>query len=169
MLIGNHVSSSSNQNNELQNKMNKVFAVGVGPGSPKYVTDIVKEAISQCDVVIGYGYTIKTIEEYVKGKKILEVTMQNQEDAYQKIAKEDNHTILVPFTGDVNFSESEVVDRLIEIYDEVEIIPGISSTQVAASRAKVPTDKSKVITMHISTSIEAVSYTHLTLPTKRIV
>ena len=49
--------------------MNKVFAVGVGPGSPKYVTDIVKDAISQCDVVIGYGYTIKTIEEYVKGKK----------------------------------------------------------------------------------------------------
>ena len=134
--------------------MNKVFAVGVGPGSSKYVTDIVKDAISQCDVVIGYGYTIKTIENLVKGKKILEVTMQNQEDAYQEIAKEDNHTILIPFTGDVNFSESEVVDRLIEIYDEVEIIPGISSTQVAASRAKVPTDKSKVITMHISTSIE---------------
>ena len=42
----------------------------------------------------------------------------------------------------------------VEIFDEVEIIPGISSTQVAASRAKVPTDKSKVITMHISTSIE---------------
>ena len=42
--------------------MNKVFAVGVGPGSSKYVTDIVKDAISQCDVVIGYGYTIKTIE-----------------------------------------------------------------------------------------------------------
>ena len=39
----------------------------------------------------------------------------------KKIAKEDKHTILVPFTGDVNFSESEVVDRLIEIYDEVEI------------------------------------------------
>ncbi len=49
--------------------MNKVFAVGVGPGSPKYVTDIVKNAISQCDVVIGYGYTIKTIKEFVKDKK----------------------------------------------------------------------------------------------------
>ena len=80
--------------------------------------------------------------------------MENQENAYQKIAEEGNHTILIPFTGDVNFSESEVVDRLIEVYDEVEIIPGISSTQVAASHAKVPTDKSKVITMHISTSIE---------------
>ena len=134
--------------------MNKVFAVGVGPGSSKYVTDIVKDVISQCDVVIGYAYTIKTIEEFVQGKRILEITMENQENAYQKIAEEGNHTILIPFTGDVNFSESEVVDRLIEVYDEVEIIPGISSTQVAASHAKVPTDKSKVITMHISTSIE---------------
>ena len=121
--------------------MNKVFAVGVGPGSSKYVTDIVKDAISQCDVVIGYGYTIKTIEEFVKGKKILEVTMENQEDAYQEIAKEDNHTILVPFTGDVNFSESEVVEMCIVItldlsvgtfaHDAatcVELIPGIIST-----------------------------------------
>ena len=134
--------------------MNKVFAVGVGPGSSSYVTDVVKNVVSKCDVVIGYGYTLKTIEDLISGKQILEVTMKNQEEAYQKIAKEDNHTILVPFTGDVNFSESEVVDRLIEIFDEVEIIPGISSTQVAASKAKVPTDKSKVITMHISTSIE---------------
>ena len=134
--------------------MNKVFAVGVGPGSSSYVTDVVKNVISKCDVVIGYGYTLKTIEGLIGGKQILEVTMKNQEEAYQKIAKEDNHTILVPFTGDVNFSESEVVDRLIEIFDEVEIMPGISSTQVAASKAKVSTDKSKVITMHISTSIE---------------
>jgi len=134
--------------------LNKVYAVGVGPGSSHYVTDIIKNVISKCDVVIGYGYTLKTIEDFLEGKQILEVTMKNQEEAYQKIASEDGHTILVPFTGDVNFSESEVVDRLIEIFDEVEIIPGISSTQVAASKAKVPTDKSKVITMHISTSIE---------------
>ena len=134
--------------------MNKVYAVGVGPGSPNYVTGIIKDVVSKCDVVIGYGYTLKTIEGLLDGKQIIEVNMKNQEDAYQKIAGEENHTILVPFTGDVNFSESEVVDRLIEIFDEVEIIPGISSTQVAASMAKVPTDKYKVITMHISTSIE---------------
>ena len=134
--------------------MNKVFAVGVGPGSPDYVTGIIKDVVSKCDVVIGYDYTLKTIEGLLDGKQIIKVNMKNQEEAYQKVASEENHTILVPFTGDVNFSESEVVDRLIEVFDEVEIIPGISSTQVAASMAKVPTDKSKVITMHISTSIE---------------
>ena len=134
--------------------MNKVYAVGVGPGSPDFVTDVIKNVISECDVVIGYGYTLKTIEGFLDGKQIVEVTMKNQEEAYQKIAADGDHTILVPFTGDVNFSESEVVDRLIEVFDEVEIIPGISSIQVAASKAKVPIDKSKVITMHVTTSIE---------------
>ena len=133
----------------------KVYAVGVGPGSPNYVTKHVKEIIQNCDVVIGYRYTLKTIEELISGKEIHEITMKNQEDAYQSVKKKlGEKTLVVPFTGDVSFSESEVVDRLIEIFGDVEIIPGISSIQVAASKAKVPLDKSKVITMHISTSIE---------------
>ncbi|MEO9276830.1 MAG: cobalt-precorrin-7 (C(5))-methyltransferase [Nitrososphaera sp.] len=135
--------------------MGKVFAVGVGPGSPKYITDIVKDAIQSSDIVIGYKYTLKTIEAFLKGKEVHEITMQDQESVYQKVAKTlGDRTCLVPFTGDVNFSESEVVDRLIEIFGDVQIIPGISSIQVAASKARVPLDKSKVITMHISTSIE---------------
>ena len=134
--------------------MNKAYAVGVGPGSPSFVPNVIKDVISKCDVVIGYGYTLKTIESFLNGQQKIEVTMKNQEEAYQKIAAEDNHTILIPFTGDVNFSESEVVDRLIEVFDEVEIIPGISSIQVAAAKARVPIDKSKVITMHVTTPIE---------------
>ena len=135
--------------------MRKVYAVGVGPGSPKYVTEIVKNILHNCDVVIGYKYTLKTIEEMIEGKEIYEITMNNQEKSYQKILPElGNRTLVIPFTGDVNFSESEVVDRLIEIFGEIEIIPGISSIQVAASRAKVPLDKSKVITMHVTTPIE---------------
>ena len=134
--------------------MNKVYAVGVGPGSPSFVPNVIKDVISKCDVVIGYGYTLKTIEGFLNGQQKIEVTMKNQEDVYQKIAAEDNHTILIPFTGDVNFSESEVVDRLIEVFDEVEIIPGISSIQVAAAKARVPIDKSRVITMHVTTPIE---------------
>jgi cobalt-precorrin-7 (C5)-methyltransferase len=135
--------------------LGKVYAVGVGPGSPKYVTEIVKEIIQNCDIVIGYKYTLKTIENLIEGKEIYEITMKDQEESYQKILPElGDKTLVIPFTGDVNFSESEVVDRLIEIFGEVEIIPGISSIQVAASRAQVPLDKSKVITMHVTTQIE---------------
>ena len=135
--------------------MTKVYAVGVGPGSPKQVTDFVKNIISESDVIVGYKYTLKTIEEYLTGKDVREITMTNQEEVYQDVLKKmPDKTMLVPFTGDVNFSESEVVDRLIQIFQDVEIIPGISSVQIAASKARVPLDKSKVITMHISTPIE---------------
>ena len=133
--------------------MGKVFAVGVGPGSPKYVTEIVKEIVQNCDILIGYKYTLKTIENLIKGKEIYEITMNDQEKSYQKILPVlGDRTLVIPFTGDVNFSESEVVDRLIEIFGEVEIVPGISSFQVAASRAKVPLDKSKVCLLYTSPS-----------------
>jgi len=94
------------------------------------------------------GYMRTTLRGRVK-------EMEDQEKTYQQIKKElEGGILVVPFTGDVNFSESEVVDRLIEIFGDVEIIPGISSIQVAASKAKIPLDKSRVITMHVTTSIE---------------
>ena len=135
--------------------MGKIYAVGVGPGSPKYVTENVKEIIQNCDIVIGYKYTLKTIEGLLDGKEVHEITMSNQEESYQKIFPVlGERTLVIPFTGDVNFSESEVVDRLIEIFGDVEVIPGISSIQVAAAKTRVPLDKSKVITMHVTTPIE---------------
>ena len=135
--------------------MGTVYAVGVGPGSPNYITEIVKKIILDSDFIIGYKYTLNTISDLIHNKEVYEITMENQEKIYQKISQEMGGGVLVvPFTGDVNFSESEVVDRLIEIFGDVEIIPGISSIQVAASKAKIPLDKSKTITMHVSTSIE---------------
>jgi len=132
-----------------------VYAVGVGPGSANYVTEIVKKIILKSDIVVGYKYTLNTIQSLLGKKQVYEITMQTQEEVYQKILQNlEGQTLVVPFTGDVNFSESEVVDRLIEIFKDVQIIPGISSFQIAASRAKIPLDKSKIITMHVTTSIE---------------
>ena len=135
--------------------MGKVFAVGVGPGSRDYVTEAVKKIIVSADVVVGYEYTLEIISNLIQGKKVHTITMKDQEKIYQQIKKGlGDGVLVVPFTGDVNFSESEVVDRLIEVFGEVEIIPGISSIQAAASKAKIPIDKSKVITMHVTTPIE---------------
>jgi len=136
--------------------MGKVFAVGVGPGSPNYVTETVRKIVADADVVVGYSYTLSIISSLIQDKaEVHIITMKNQEKAYQEIKKGLGDGVLViPFTGDVNFSESEVVDRLVEIFGDVELVPGISSIQVAASKAQVPLDKSKVITMHVTTSIE---------------
>ena len=138
----------------------RVYAVGVGPGSPKYLTDIAKEVISRCDVIVGYEYTLRTIRHLTSGKTVHTVTMSSQEGVLQKVAAGlgADQTLVVPFTGDASFSESEVIDRLVEIFGSrhcsVEIVPGISSIQVAAAMTGVPLDKSRVITMHITPSIE---------------
>ena len=135
--------------------MGVVYAVGVGPGSPNYVTEIIRKIILDSDLIVGYKYTLNIISDLIQNKEVHEITMENQEKTYQKISRElGDKVLVVPFTGDVNFSESEVVDRLIEIFGDVMIVPGISSIQVAASKAKIPLDKSKTITMHVSTPIE---------------
>jgi precorrin-6y C5,15-methyltransferase (decarboxylating) CbiE subunit len=134
--------------------------MGVGPGSPKYLTDAAKEAIAKSHYIIGYKYTLSTIEGFIdkSRQQVFQVTMETQEDIYQSIytKMKDGEYCTIPFTGDVNFSESEVVDRLLEIFgsDNVEIIPGISSIQVAAAKAHVPTDKAFIVTFHVTDDIE---------------
>jgi cobalt-precorrin-7 (C5)-methyltransferase len=138
----------------------KLYVVGVGPGSPLYLTDIAKEAIRKCHYIMGYKYTLKTIETIIdkSRQKVTEITLWNQEVVYLDIYKKmkNNEYCAVPFTGDASFSESEVVDRLLEIFgdDNVEILPGISSIQVAAAKTKVPLDKAYIATFHVTGDIE---------------
>jgi cobalt-precorrin-7 (C5)-methyltransferase len=138
----------------------KLFIVGVGPGSPKFLTDAAKQAIGKSSYIVGYKYTLSTIESVIdrRSQHVFEITMKTQEEAYQSVYKKmkDGEYCAVPFTGDVNFSESEVVDRLLEIFgdDNSELIPGISSIQVAAAKARVPTDKAFIVTFHVTADIE---------------
>ena len=138
----------------------KLYLVGVGPGSPKYIPEIIKDIITKSNYVIGYEYTLKTISHLINKEfqKVYQITMNDQDSIYVEVLSkmEDGQFCTVPFTGDVNFSESEVVDRLLEIFGEnnVEVIPGISSIQVAASKAKIPLDKSTIISFHVTEDIE---------------
>jgi precorrin-6y C5,15-methyltransferase (decarboxylating) CbiE subunit len=138
----------------------KLFVIGVGPGDPNYIIPIAKEKIQLSKYIIGYRYTLRTIEKFLdkKRQQVYEINMKTQETTYQKVYEnmQDNEYCTVPFTGDVNFSESEVVDRLLELFgnENVEIIPGISSIQIAASKSMVPLDKSYLITFHVTGNIE---------------
>lgn len=137
-----------------------LFIVGVGPGSPQYMTCIAIDAINRSQYIIGYKYTLDIIENIIDRtrQEVHQVTMWNQESIYLNVYKKmkDGEYCTVPFTGDANFSESEVIDRLLEIFgdDNVEIIPGVSSIQVASSKSKIPLDKTHVLSFHISADIE---------------
>jgi len=141
-------------------KDKKLFLVGVGPGSSKYLTDLAKDMIIKSKYLIGYKYTLSIIRDLIipHFHQVYEVTMKDQDQTYNQVFEKmrENEYCTIPFTGDVNFSESEVVDRLIEIFgnDNVELMPGISSIQVAAAKAKIPLDKARVISFHVTENIE---------------
>jgi cobalt-precorrin-7 (C5)-methyltransferase len=138
----------------------KLFIVGVGPGNEKYITQIAKEKIQLSKYIVGYKYTLNTIEKLIdKEKQIIHtITMKNQERVYSQVyeSMQSNDYCVIPFTDDANFSESEVIDRLLEIFgdENVEIIPGKSSIQVAAAKSKVPLDKSTIVSFHVTGDIE---------------
>ena len=138
----------------------KLYLIGIGPGSPKYVSEIAKDTIMKSNYIIGYEYTLKNISHFINKEfqEIYQITMNDQEGIYTKVFNKmkEGEVCTVPFTGDVNFSESEVVDRLLEMFgeDNVELIAGISSIQVAASKAKIALDKSIVISFHVTEDIE---------------
>ncbi|MFQ5940301.1 MAG: precorrin-6y C5,15-methyltransferase (decarboxylating) subunit CbiE [Nitrososphaerales archaeon] len=135
--------------------MGKVFVVGVGPGAPEYVTQKAKEVIQNSDIIIGYKHSLDVIRNLLNGKDVRQITLKTQDEVYTDVAKTlGTKSCVITFTGDPSFSESEIVDRLIQIFDDLEIIPGISSIQVAASKSKIPIDKSVLITFHITGDIE---------------
>jgi precorrin-6y C5,15-methyltransferase (decarboxylating) CbiE subunit len=124
------------------------------------MTEAAKDAIYKSQYIVGYRYTLTTIESIIDRNKqdVYEIDMENQEDIYQYIhskMKDENYCTM-PFTGDVNFSESEVVDRLLEVFGDanVEIIPGISSIQIAAAKSKVSLDNAYIVTFHVTGDIE---------------
>ena len=139
----------------------RLFVIGVGPGSRKYITEYSKEVIEKSNYVVGYRYTLSTISHLIdrSRQQVFEVTMRNQEEVYQHIFNDlmkDGDQCIVPFTGDVNFSESEVVDRLLQLFGDsnVELIPGISSIQIASAKSMIPLDKAEIITFHVTGDIE---------------
>jgi len=143
--------------------MSKVYLVGIGPGSSEYITLKAKSIIESSDIIVGYKHTIESIKRLVRldGKDVRLVTLKTQDDVYNSIVEElirNELSCSILFTGDVNFSESEIVDKLVNIFSnhgiDVILIPGISSIQVAASYARVAIDKAVIITFHITGSIE---------------
>jgi precorrin-6y C5,15-methyltransferase (decarboxylating) CbiE subunit len=139
----------------------KLYVVGVGPGSKKYLTNYSIDIIKKSHFIIGYKYTLNTIKHLIDGSyhQTFEITMKSQDDVYLNVYNNlmnENDICTVPFTGDVNFSESEVVDRLLNLFgdENVEIISGISSIQIASAKSRVPLDKANIITFHVTGDIE---------------
>ena len=135
----------------------QVHAVGIGPGNPDYLTRRGTEAIREADVVVGFG----TVVDFVAGETDADLLTCGYRDESatlesfaERVAAGDRGTAVL--MGDPNHSGYQFLGKVQRAVDApVRVIPGISSLQIAASRARTPMEDSTFVTLHKSGALDA--------------
>lgn len=127
-----------------------VHAVGIGPGDPAYLTPTGRNAIEAADVVVGFETVIDHINEYITGTTLpCGYRDQTEQLAVFADAIENGQTGTAVLMGDPNVSGYQFLGRVEHaVNNPVRVIPGISSIQVAASRARTPLEATTIVTLH---------------------
>ena len=128
--------------------MAKITIVGVGPGDPDLLTLKAQEVISNADYVAGFETVLGPVRRWIGGES-MPMRYRDQEDVLERLAAyaEAGKRCVVCAWGDLNFSSKELLDRVRRRAD-VELIPGISSVQVACARLGLTMETSMFITLH---------------------
>jgi cobalt-precorrin-7 (C5)-methyltransferase len=134
-----------------------VYAVGIGPGNPEYLTRRGARAIREADVVVGFETVVEFVESEITGDALTCGYDDEPEvlaEFGDRVAGGERGTAVL--MGDPNHSGYQFVGKVESAVDApVEVIPGISSLQIAASRARTPMEEATFVTLHKSGPIEA--------------
>jgi len=135
-----------------------IHCVGAGPGDPGYLTLRAAELIAAADVVAGFDAVLDVARPHFPSDCV--VIPMNYRDQSVRLAEvallhHSGKRCVVVFMGDIHFSGFQFLERIDKACGHpVETIPGISSAQILASRARVCFDETTFITFHRRGDIE---------------
>lgn len=157
---------------------NKIYIIGIGPGSSEYLTKKAVDTVKTSDYTVGSTRAIDLFDD-VNNKIAF-----NVKDILDKLEKGvdlaiEGNTVSILSTGDPGFSG--VLNTVLRIANEknfpeekIEVIPGISSLQLAAARNHIQWDNANVMTFHGRENIEDIlkvinnGKTTIALPSKKV-
>ncbi|QZP39608.1 cobalt-precorrin-7 (C(5))-methyltransferase [Halobaculum magnesiiphilum] len=134
-----------------------VHAVGIGPGNPDFLTRRAGDLLAEADVVVGFG----TVVDYVADETDAELLTCGYRDEREALARfgrrvADGEVGVAVLMGDPNHSGYQFLGKVEAAVDgPVRVIPGISSVQIAASRARTPLEDSTFVTLHVRGDVTA--------------
>lgn len=129
-----------------------IICIGAGPGDIGYLTQRGAELIREADVVAGFEAVLNVVRSVIPATA--EVITMGYRDQVAKLdevalAHHAGKRCVVVFMGDIHFSGFQYLERVERACGHpVETLPGISSAQILASRAKVCFDETTFITFH---------------------
>lgn len=136
----------------------KIYIIGIGPGSSEYLTKKAVDTVKMSDYTVGSTRAIELFDD-VQNTIAFNVKelLDTLKDGVQLAV--DGNTVSILSTGDPGFSG--VLNTVLRISEEknfskenIEVIPGISSLQLAAARNYIQWDNANVMTFHGRENIE---------------
>lgn len=125
--------------------------VGVGPGAFKLLTQAAQDAIRDAELVVGWKLSLDLVEPLLGGKDVLVEEAGNYPEIIREAAArctKEEKTTAVLTTGDPCVSAA--LEEIVGAFDgaAVQVVPGISSVQMAAGRAGVSLEECVVVSFH---------------------
>ncbi len=126
--------------------MNKVYVLGVGPGSKEFIPPVTTNKIEKAEVLIGGERVLKHFNKKDKEKIRITSDLQKITDYIQKNYMKKQIAVLC--SGDPGlYSFLKYLKRNFS-EDYLEVIPGISSLQLAFARNKMVWQDAEIISLH---------------------
>jgi cobalt-precorrin-7 (C5)-methyltransferase len=128
--------------------MSKLYIVGIGPGSKEYLTLKARKAVESSDMVIGSPRALGLFDDVkVDQRELGTENMKSMLEFAISRVKEGKSVSLLS-TGDPGFSG--ILKPVLKLSGdiELEVIPGISSVQMCASKLQIPWDDADLVTLH---------------------
>ena len=143
--------------NRPQSGSVSMTVVAVGPGDPQMLTLKGQQAIADADLVVGFKTVLDVVEQWARGE-LKPMTYRNQEEVleYTQGQAQQGKKCVVCCWGDLNVSANELLERVHRRADHVELIPCVSSIQMACARMGISLEHSLFITLHNRVEIGAV-------------
>ncbi len=156
----------------------KIYIIGIGPGSSEYLTKKAVDTVKTSDYTVGSTRAIELFDD-VNNKISFNVKelLDKLEEGVDLAIK--GNTVSILSTGDPGFSG--VLNTVLRISNEkgfnkenIEVIPGISSLQLAAARNHIQWDNANVMTFHGRENIEEIlpvinnGKTTIALPSRKV-
>lgn len=156
----------------------KIYIIGIGPGASEYLTKKAIDTVKMSDYTVGSTRAIELFDD-VQNKISFNVKelLDKLEDGVELAC--DGNTVSILSTGDPGFSG--VLNTVLRISAEkdfpkenIEVIPGISSLQLAAAKCHIQWDNANVMTFHGRENIEDIlpvinnGKTTIALPSRKV-
>ena len=134
-----------------------VHAVGVGPGNVAFLTPRVRQLIESADVIVGFETVVDVIRDLTDAT-LLTCGYRDEQTALTSFGERvaDGDRGVAVLMGDPNHSGYQFLGKVETTVDTpVRVVPGLSSVQLAASRARTPIEDSEFVTLHKSGELTA--------------